>query len=133
MSQPKRFLTLSACCRLSTAMMSVMPCRLSASTSFEPMNPAAPVTTLYISVFFDLFVVSGHGSPQLADHDAGGAVGDPHRRLEACPGSEHHSKGTDDSVTRAGDVEDFARRRLDVQLAAAAKQGHALLAAGHEQ
>src|SRR5690349_10815486 len=39
---------LSARVRLSTAMMSVSPRALSARTRFDPMKPAAPVTTMYI-------------------------------------------------------------------------------------
>src|SRR5579862_8571137 len=47
MRQPTRLRNLSPCARLSTAMMSVSPRAFSPLTMFEPMNPAAPVTTTY--------------------------------------------------------------------------------------
>src|SRR6185312_15320771 len=46
-SQSARLRNLSACCRLSTAMMWFSPRALSALIRFEPMKPAAPVTMIY--------------------------------------------------------------------------------------
>src|ERR1700686_3591579 len=46
-SQSTRLRNLSACCRLSTAMIWLSPRALSALIRFEPMKPAAPVTTIY--------------------------------------------------------------------------------------
>src|SRR6266850_2863939 len=50
-SQAAIFRNLSLRCRSSTARIRVSPRAFSARTRFEPMNPAAPVTTKYIPCF----------------------------------------------------------------------------------
>src|SRR4029077_5670894 len=47
MSQSARLRNLSAWVMLSTAMMSASPRAFSPLTRFDPMKPAAPVTTMY--------------------------------------------------------------------------------------
>src|ERR1700687_4851553 len=56
MSQSARLRNLALAVRLSTASMRVSPRALSALTRFEPMNPAAPVTTVYIDSSSELDV-----------------------------------------------------------------------------
>src|SRR4051812_17826446 len=85
MSRSARFATLSARLRLSTAMMSAMPRSLSAFTTLEPMNPAAPVTMRDMALFLgkargELFGMD-HGGAELAHDDAAGEVGDAHGRV----------------------------------------------------
>src|SRR5687768_1934336 len=112
-------------------MISSTPRRLRPSTSFEPMNPAAPVTMKYMSGSEQLLVGGGSGT-ELADHDTRGAVGKPHRRLEARAGGEHHRERGDHGIAGARDVEHFARLGLHAYHFPPEKR-HALLAAREKQ
>ncbi|SST07125.1 Uncharacterised protein [Acinetobacter baumannii] len=71
---------------------------------------------------------------QLADHDAGGQVGQAHRGRQLLAGGKRRGQGGDDRIAGTGDVEHFPRPRRQVQgRLAMAEQGHAMLAAGHQQ
>src|SRR5678815_80642 len=63
-SQSTRLRNLSACCRLSTAMIRLSPRALSALIRFEPMKPAAPVTMIYkrspLELYVDAADLGGH-------------------------------------------------------------------------
>ena len=73
--------------------MLVTPRSLSALTRLEPMKPAAPVTTVYmVCLLPDQFFAGRHGRAELADDDAGRAVGDAHGVRQPGARGEHHAR-----------------------------------------
>src|SRR6187551_351741 len=136
MSESTRFTNLSPCFRSSTASTSCSPRSLNALTRFEPMKPAAPVTTIYMlsSAFRSKkFVRQRNGGAELADHYTGCAIGDAHRFVHRTAAGEHYRHGRDDCIARAADVGHFARLGRHVQAARALVQRHAIRSARHQQ
>src|SRR3954454_16861740 len=71
MSQFTRLPNLPVCVRSSTAMMSRSPRALSALTRFDPMKPAAPVTTMCtLLVLFRKFCAFAHDEWHARRHRA---------------------------------------------------------------
>src|SRR5688572_27134823 len=135
-SRSRRFATLSARDRLSTAMMSRSPRPFSARTRLEPMKPAAPVTMsamASVSRGEALGELRGwdDGGTELAHDDAGRMVGDAHRVVEGCARGDHEREHGDHGVARAAHVVDLARPRVLVVALRRGEEGHALLAARH--
>src|SRR5262245_52320621 len=99
--------------------MRVSPRALSARTRFDPMKPAAPVTTTYMSspslLGFrerreQLARLHDRGA-ELADHDAARAVCDRHRVPQRGPGAKHDPQRGDHRV--AGAAQDRKSTRLN--------------------
>src|SRR5690242_19014375 len=114
-SQPARFLNLSPRSRSSTARIRVSPRAFTARTRFDPMKPAAPVTTTY-TIFLlrprervaQLFRLHDR-RPELEDLDSSRHVGDPHRFLERHPRFQHHAERRDHRIAGAAHVDDLVR------------------------
>src|SRR5260221_4775449 len=134
-------MNLSPRSRWSTARMRVSPRAFSARTRFEPMNPAAPVTTR--SMWFEsLSVLSqrdekflrlDHRRAELPDHDSGRPVGDAHRVAQRHARAEHYPQRGDDRVARAAHVEHFAGPGRLLAPLVPFLQGHALFAPRKQQ
>ena len=121
----------------------VAPRAFSALTRLEPMNPAAPVTMRVIALVFrsrmrlqarSELVAVDHRGAELADHDAGGVVGDAHRRRAGPRRGDHHAPA---SRSRCRPRRSRRTPRAPASARASApsrgEERHALLAARHEQ
>jgi hypothetical protein len=106
---------------------------VNALTMFEPINPAAPVTTMY------MVVRSGKSSSgwirqcQLADHDARRPVRQFHGFRKTRSGGKHHAKHRYHRVAGSAHIVHFARHGRHVQPRALAVERHAFFAARHQQ
>src|SRR5512141_503447 len=112
MSASTRLTNLSPSFKSSTAITSCSPRSLNALTIFDPMKPAAPVTTIYMRASAFLckkFVRQCNRSAELAYHYTRGAVCDAHRFAHRRAGGKHHRHGGDHRVAGAAHVGHFAR------------------------
>jgi len=102
---------------------------------FDPINPAAPVTAIYMAYPQSCFANNSSGrttAVRIADDDSGSAVGDAHRAAEIAAGRKHHRQRGDHGIASAAYVGDFACLRRHVETAIAAEQRHAFLALRHQ-
>src|SRR5881397_2733523 len=109
-----RFKNLSAAAKLSTARMRVSPRSFRALTKFDPMKPAAPVTTVYtvvLSLDFDVDLTHVRGDERNArSHGAQQLVADGARRcrhvVDRQPFAPEHDRAADRRLRDVGQIDD---------------------------
>jgi hypothetical protein len=103
---------------------------------FEPMKPAAPVTTMYMVLPYNADASSARVTtavPSLPTTMPARDIGDANGLGPVGPGGEHDGQRGDDGVAGAGNVEHLARLRGLMVGFLIGKQRHALFAARHQQ
>src|SRR5579859_6901703 len=113
--------------------MPVSPRAFSARTRLEPINPAAPVTTISMAVSGKEFFGMNHRGTKLAYDNARSLVGQFYGLGEGGACRKHDAQNGNYRIPRSADIVHFPRDCRNVEAFAFAVQRHALFAARNQQ
>src|SRR5436190_19997441 len=95
--------------------MLVSPRAFSALTKLEPMKPAAPVTTIYISASVKKFFGLNYGGAEFANDNSRCLVGKRHGLRKAGARRQHDTQNRNHRIPRTADIVHFTRNGGDMQ------------------